>query len=191
LNDPASTETSVELINRARAGDRSALDTLFLRYVPPLRRWASGRLPRWARDLVDTDDMVQEALIGTIRNLERFQPRCDGAMHAYLRQALRHRIQDELRRAHRHPGTEEISPVQRDDAPSPLEEAIGTEALERYEQALTRLTDTEREAVVARVELGLDYGQIAAALGKPTRDAARMTVSRALVRLAREMGREL
>lgn len=183
-------ESSIELINRARSGDREALDALFLRYVPPLRRWASGRLPRWARDLVDTDDMVQEALIRTFRNLERFEPRRDGAMHAYLRQALRHRIQDELRRAHRHPGTEELPENERDRSPSPLQEAIGTEALARYEQALDRLNATEREAVISRVELGLDYGQIAAALGKPTRDAARMTVSRALVRLAREMGRE-
>ena len=45
-----------------------------------------------------------------------------------------------------------------------------------------------REAVIARVEMGLGYAEIARHLDKPSADAARMAVSRALVRLAREMG---
>ena len=53
--------------------------------------------------------------------------------------------------------------------------------------ALTRLRTEEREAIVARVEMGLSYQEIAEALGKPTPEAARMAVSRALMRLAREM----
>jgi RNA polymerase sigma-70 factor (ECF subfamily) len=180
----------VELIGRARAGDRAALNELFLRYVPPLRRWAGGRLPRWARDVVDTDDMIQETLLHTIRNLERFEPRREGALLAYLRQALRRRVLDELRRAHRRPAAVELGQDQRDRAASPLERAIGQEALERYERALLRLSEGDREAVLCRVELGLDYGRIAETLGKPSPDAARMAVSRALVRLAREMGDE-
>ena len=183
-----SVESSADLIRRARGGDRAALEVLFARYVPPLRRWARGRLPRWARDVVDTDDMIQETLLATCRNLERFEPRHPGALHAYLRQALRRRVLDELRRAHRRPTRVDLDAEEHDFAPSPLQEAIGQEALELYERGLARLSDIERDAVVCRVEMGLDYGQIAEALGKPTRDAARMTVSRALVRLAREMG---
>ena len=37
------------------------------------------------------------------------------------------------------------------------------------------------------MEMGLSYQEIAEALGKPTPEAARMAVSRALMRLAREM----
>ena len=61
--------SSVELVVRARGGDRQALDRLFERYLPLLRRWAAGRLPRWARDLVDTDDMIQDTLMRTFRNV--------------------------------------------------------------------------------------------------------------------------
>jgi RNA polymerase sigma-70 factor (ECF subfamily) len=75
-------------------------------------------------------------------------------------------------------------------AASPLEEAIGTQALERYEAALGRLRDEERELIQARVEMQQSYQQIAEAHGKPTVDAARMAVSRALVRLAEEMDLE-
>jgi RNA polymerase sigma-70 factor (ECF subfamily) len=70
---------------------------------------------------------------------------------------------------------------------SPLEAAIGIETLERYEGALSRLTDEERDAVVTRVEFGLSYAEVAEALGKPSADAARMAVVRALVKLANEM----
>jgi RNA polymerase sigma-70 factor (ECF subfamily) len=71
--------------------------------------------------------------------------------------------------------------------PSPLEEAIGQEALERYEAAMNRLRPIEREAIIARVELGLSYAEVAEILGKPSIPAAHVAVSRALVRLAREM----
>jgi RNA polymerase sigma-70 factor (ECF subfamily) len=67
---------------------------------------------------------------------------------------------------------------------------IGVEAVERYEAALKRLRDQEREAIVARIEMGLSYDEVAAALKRPSADAARMLVGRALLRLAKEMRRE-
>ena len=180
--------TSIELLQNARNGDNRALERLFERYVPALRRWAAGRLPRWARDLTDTDDMIQDAMMKTYRRFDCFEQREEsGGLHAYLRQALNNRIRDELRRAHRHPQREELAPTAADPAPSPLEETIGAQALERYEAGLARLKPQEREAVIARVELGLDYRTIAEALGKNSDDAARMTVIRALQKLAKVM----
>ena len=76
-----------------------------------------------------------------------------------------------------------------DAAKSPLEEAIGREAVERYEQALERLKAEEREAIIARIEMGYSYDELAQVLGNPTPDAARKTARRALVRLAEEMRR--
>jgi len=92
-----------------------------------------------------------------------------------------------VRRTTRRGVAAEIDTHHPDAAPSPLEEAIGAEAVDRYEAALQRLRPDEREVVVARVELGLSYQQIAATHEKPSADAARMAVSRALVRLAEEM----
>ena len=70
---------------------------------------------------------------------------------------------------------------------SPLEAAIGQEAVARYEAALARLRPEDRAAVVARIEMTGTYQDVAVALGKPSPDAARMAVSRALLRLAEEM----
>jgi RNA polymerase sigma factor (sigma-70 family) len=183
-----SEESTVDLLARARSGDSLAADALFRRYLPPLRRWARGRLPRYARDLLETEDIVQETMVHAFRRLENFELRHDGALHAYLRQAVVNRIRDEVRRAQRRPLAEELKTQEHEDqGMSPLEEAIGQEALERYEQALARLREDDRQAIVARVELGLSYADVAVALGRPTADAARMAVARALVRLAREM----
>jgi RNA polymerase sigma-70 factor (ECF subfamily) len=125
--------------------------------------------------------------VQSLKHIGTFEPRHEGALQAYLRQALVNRVRDEVRRTTRRGVTAEIDTRQPDAGASPLEQAIGAEALERYEAALQRLRPEEREVVVARVELGLSYQQIAASHDKPSADAARMAVSRALVRLAEEM----
>ena len=180
-------DATADLLALARAGDEEALGRLFERHIPLLKRWATGRLPRWARQVADTSDLVQETVIATLRNLPSFEARGDGALQAYLRHALINRVRNEMRRALTRPASTEIDSALPHDGTSPLEAAIGSQTLERYEAALARLTEDEREAVITRVEFGLSYAEIADALGKPSPDAARMAVVRALVKLAREM----
>jgi RNA polymerase sigma-70 factor (ECF subfamily) len=180
-------ESSLELIRRARAGDASALERLLTRYRPRLERWASGRLPRYAREFTDTEDLVQDALIGTFRNLEAFDDRGEWAFQAYLRRAVTNRIRDEIRRISSMPRRTDLPEGLSAREQSPLEAAMGRETFERYDQALHMLTEIEREAVIARIELGCSYQEIATLVEKPTVDAARMTVKRALEKLARAM----
>jgi RNA polymerase sigma factor (sigma-70 family) len=180
-------DTTIRLLERARAGDATAVEQLFARLIPKLERWASGRLPRWARGNVDTSDLVQETVLETFRRLDSFEPRGEGALDAYVRQAFINRLRNQLRRAIARPPPQELDSAAPDDATSPLEAAIGRETLERYEAGLERLDPDERDAVVTRVELGFSYAEVAAALGKPSADAARMAVARALVKLATAM----
>ena len=179
-------ESSIELVQRAQRGDSTALDALLERYRPRLRRWAHGRMPRSARDMTDTEDLVQEAMIGTFRNFKNFTQRGDWALQAYLRRAVMNRIRDELRRA-----GARLTRVDLDDVPtadvSPLEAVIGGELFARYEHALEALDEKDREAVIARIELGCSYKEIAVLVDKPSADAARMTVSRALAKVAELM----
>jgi RNA polymerase sigma-70 factor, ECF subfamily len=188
-SDRPELHSSLTLLERARAGDREALESLIARYLPRLQRWASGRLPRWARDMAETQDLVQEALFQTFKRIERFEPRGEGALHAYLRQAILNRIREELRRAKRRPARSELDSAAEDDARSPLAAAIGQEAIDRYERALAQLRPDDRELVVARIELGYTNREIAELLDKPTPNAARMATERAVVRLAKEMGK--
>jgi RNA polymerase sigma-70 factor (ECF subfamily) len=182
-------DSTTALLERARAGDQAAIDALFARCVPPLLRWARGRLPRWARDLADTQDVVQEAVLQTFKRLETFDARGEGALQAYLRQAVMNRIRDHIRRVGRRPVLTELDSQHEDVEPSPLEQAVGREAVERYEAALSRLSDADRELIVASVELGYTAEQLAEATGRASADAARKAAKRALVKLAEEMGR--
>lgn len=188
-NDADALESTSQLISKARNGDKDAIERLFARHLKPLQRWASGRLPKWARDLRDTDDLVQETLLQTFRRLEHFEARGVGALQAYLRQAVLNRLRDELRRKARRPDATDLDGLEDTTVRSPLEEAIGRAAVENYEDALGRLSPEEREAIIARVEIGYTYAELAEALGKPSAEAARKTARRALLRLAEEMNR--
>jgi RNA polymerase sigma-70 factor (ECF subfamily) len=139
--------------------------------------------------MMDTDDLVQETVTRAVKRLDAFESRHEGALQAYLRQAVMNRIRDEVRRSKRSPAPTALPDNHADQTASPLDLAIGQEAVDRYEAALARLRPEDREAVVARIELDGTYQDVAVALGKPSADAARMAVSRALLRLAEEMSR--
>ena len=183
----SSVESTARLLERVRGGDDDARNDLAARYLPMLRRWSHGRLPRAARDIADTDDIVQVALMRALNNIEGFVPQREGAFLAYLRTIVLNSVRDELRRMARRPGRDSLEEKLPDPEPSLVERAIGREALEAYEEALAALPAEHREAVIMRVEFGCTYREIAEALGRPTANAARMTVSRALVRLAEAM----
>jgi RNA polymerase sigma-70 factor (ECF subfamily) len=183
------TDATYQLLERAKGGDREALDVLFSRHIPTLKRWASGRLPRWTRDIAETEDLVQETVLQVFKRVEAFEPRGEGALQAYLRQALMNRIRNEFRSKGRKPsfqGLDEQAPA---DHTSPLEAAIRQEQLDRYDAAIARLSEQERELIVARVEVGLTYEEMAETFGKPSWNAARMATARALLRLAEELKR--
>lgn len=182
--DPTDT---VRLLGRAQAGDESALDALFARYGPELTRFAHGRLPRWARDLTDTPDLVQETLLQTFRQLGTFEWRGEGALRAYMRQAVMNRVRDELRRHHRHPQREALPDDVPQSGPSALQQVIGQEALDRYERAMGKLKEADRDLITARFEIGLSYAEIAERTGRESANSARMAVARAVVRLTEVM----
>lgn len=180
---PRPLETTVELLDRMRRGDRDALDRLFERSLPALRRWARGRLPAAARGALDTQDLVQETVLSALRHLPHFESRHEGALQAYLRQAVLNRIRDEARRVTRRPAATELTDSQPGHSASPLDIAIGREGVERYEAALQKLRPADREAIVGRLELQYEYKELAVILGKPNANAARVAVTRALARL--------
>ncbi len=184
---PPNPESTAMLLQRIRAGDEAARERLLARYLPVLRRWAHGRLPARARGFADTDDLVQITLVRVLRQLERFEPRHEGAFLAYLRRILINAMRDEIARAATRGQQEPVGEHMTDPGPSPLEAALGRDMLDRYEAAFDRLSEEQQEAVFMRVEMGLSYDEIAAAMDKPSANAARMMVARSIARLAETM----
>ena len=178
-----SDEPTIELVVRAREGDRLAVEALLQRSIPSLRRFAHGGLPAAARGSLDTGDLVQETVLHVLRRLDTFEPRHVGAMQAYLRQSVINRIRDEVRRIGRHPTPAELPEDLASELPSPLEEAVRAEAYDRYRAVLVQLSPRDREMVVARIEAQWSLGEIAQRFNMRTVDGARMAVTRALRRL--------
>jgi DNA-directed RNA polymerase specialized sigma24 family protein len=165
------------LIAEARAGNGKAVDLLGRRYVAAFQRWARIRLCPEGPDAPDTDALVRDALRRALRRPDARDALRTGHLLGHLRQG----ILDEARVVLSPPGSE-TSPSR-----SPIEKRVGAETLARFERGLAGLAPPDREAAIARIELELDYPQIAELLGEPGPDAARATVSRALARLAREV----
>jgi len=181
-------ETTATVLGRARAGDPQARNQLCERFRPLLMRWAHGRLPPYAREgVMETEDLVHNSLVRALNALERFEPRHEGAFFAYLRAILLNQIRDRIRRVRRQPARDPLDGSIADQSPSPLERAIGSEQLDRYDRALSLLPERQRHGVMLRIELDYSYHQVASALELPSPNAARLMVTRALVRMARLM----
>lgn len=183
MTEPAPDSTAA-LIQKVRDGDASARERLVERYWPKLKAWAHRRLPPAARSLADTDDLVQVTFLRALNHVGSFEPRHEGAFLAWLRQILMNAIRDEIRKAGRRGPHRELDEELPAAGPSPLEAALGRDAVERYDRAFARLGAEQQEAVFLRIEMGFTYEQIAEALEKNSANTARMVVSRALARLA-------
>jgi RNA polymerase sigma factor (sigma-70 family) len=153
-----------------------------------LQRFARSRLARQRPRLADTDDVVQDVTINVFRRLHRIELRFPGALLAYLRRSVSNRVADEHRRAVRQGPTATLDENLPDGQQSPLDATIDRDKVRVYRAALLTLNADDRLAIVLRLERGEGYDLIAARLGKPTPNAARVAVARAMFKLAKQMG---
>lgn len=180
------TQTSQRLLARVRRGDASAFGQLVARCLPDLHKWAHRRLPAWVRSAADTNDVVQDAVLGTLARLDAFQPHGRRALASYLRAAVRNRIADEHRRSARWAGSSDgLESLPSEDA-SPLQRAIGEETERRYREALGTLPMRDQQLIVAHFELDYSHAQLGCMIGRSPH-AARMALTRAVARLAARM----
>lgn len=175
-------------MHRAQGGDAEAAVELLERTVGPLRRWARHRLPPYARADANTEDIVQDVVLRALGALKGFDHRTLGAWQAYLHEAVRNRIRDEIRRVQRRGVAEAVPDDLVDDQDSALERLIRRESTERYLVALRTLKPADRLAVIYRLEHRYRFDEIARRTARPSAAAARVAVARALKRLGAEMG---
>jgi RNA polymerase sigma factor (sigma-70 family) len=191
LDAPAGHEqqSTVELTVRAQAGEQEALEALCLRCLKSLTRFAAGRLPAAARGMVDTQDIVLEAVQRGMSKLPELQVQSPGTLIAYMRKILKNLIVDYVRSAVRRPYAVTLNDEHADLGQSPLERVLDGERLELYETALERLKPRDAALVTLRIEEQLGHDEIAVELGLPSGNAARIAGKRAVLRLAHEMSK--
>ncbi len=184
MTEPGKLLATTQLLARYRDGEQAAADDLFRRYMPKLRRWARGRLPAYGRDLSETEDLVQVTFYRALNRLKDFDTQQPGGFLAYLRTILLNLVREEIRNSGRRPAKAPLEMSLPSNQAAPLEQVIGSEQLAVYERALSKLPDMKRNAVIMRLEFGMSFEEIATELERPSANAARMTVSRAVDELA-------
>jgi RNA polymerase sigma-70 factor (ECF subfamily) len=152
--------TDDELVAAAQSGDGAALDTLLRRHFDLIHAVCA----RIAGNPADAADATQEALLAIVRGLPRFDRRA--AARTWMYRVATNACLDELRRRGRRPrpGLDDTAVDRPDPAP-----ALDTSVTDRLtlDEAIARLPEDFRVAVVLRDVQGMDYAQIAEVLEIP------------------------
>lgn len=196
-----SLEATMGLVAAARGGDDAALDRLFERYLPWVRRTVALKLGRPLGECTDMEDVVQESLLEAFRALKAGDHPSEGKFRHWLTRLVENNVRDAARRrgALKRGGgkvrrmadfadsvlSESLFPGAE---ASPSQVAIGREAEERLERAMLALDPKHREAIVLRKLCGMSYAEMADALGYTKEVTVRSLFSRAWSEFEERMG---
>jgi len=191
------TSKSGSLVERARAGDRAALEALVVQHLPALRAFVRMQAGQGLRDKESCSDLVQSACREVLADLSGFEYREEAAFRRWLFRAAERKVLDRARfhgRDKRDANREQALASRESGLLdcyasfcTPSQVAAAHEEQERIERAMEKLPETYREVLRLRHLLGLSNAEIAAEIGR-TQDYARMLLGRARHRLAELLG---
>ena len=168
--------TDSELVDKATNGDHRALDALVERYAPRVNRLASQLMG----DLEEARDAAQESLVKVCTRLKQFRGEAQFAtwLHRVVVNTCRDRMAfQRVRRA---------EPLELDehatDGIDPSNLAVLTDLRRDLADALSRLSNDQRIAVVLRDSFGMSYKEISRVARMPV-GTAKCYVHRARARL--------
>ena len=189
-------QTTLRLLHAAKGGSDGAMNDLFARYLPRVRRIVAVRLGKGLEECSQFEDLVQNALMRAFVGMERFEARSLGEFRNWLARCAHSAIADEgrLERAAKRGGgqvklsselgDEPLSAYIRDpDSQDPFDSLSDRELAEAVHHALLKLNKRYREVLVLRYYCEMSAGEIAEKLGFGARDNARLVCHRALKKL--------
>jgi RNA polymerase sigma-70 factor (ECF subfamily) len=188
-----SSQDSTELLQRAREGSPDALNLLYERCAGRLLGYIRLRLGRELRARVESRDILQAALLKSVKHLDGFRGQDPKAFQAWLARIAEHEIRDRAdhQQRLRRDAAREV-PLD-DEAPVPavtrsaLSRILLDERARRLEQALETLSQEHRDVILMRRFEELSFAEIGTRLGR-SEDAARMLFARALTSLTLALG---
>ena len=185
-----------DLVERARGGDRKALESLLEGMLPRLRAFVRLKAGRLIRAKESCSDLVQSTCREVIADLDHFEFRDERTFRQWLCEIALRKILDRQRyylAEKRDAGRERALLVDSSAADSrllasyvsfctPSQQAIAHEEIERLEQAFDLLPEHYREVILCARILELSHAEIAQRMGR-SEDSVRNLLSRALARL--------
>ena len=192
----------VNLVNRARAGDRGALGDLLQQHGPKIRRTLRGAIPKRWQALLSIDDVLQQTYLDAFLDIGDFAGSRPEAFQSWLSTMARRNLHDAIRMlsAEKRGGDRtRFTQAMSDESfvslfeltggtqSSPSRTASKGEIRTFIEDALQRLPPDYRQAVVLFELEGLRAERVAEMLNRST-GAVYMLRARALDRLASILG---
>ncbi len=161
-------QTEHILLRQARDGDYAAFDDLQLSLEPPIRRFVR-RLTGGRHDA--EDDIIQDTFISLYKNMHRIDPVEN--LRPYLYRIARNRCYDEMRYMKRRdeislddePVSVWVSFTEADTSPQPDEVTHWILLHMEVREAMERLPEAQREALILFSEEYMSYAEIAEITG--------------------------
>jgi RNA polymerase sigma-70 factor (ECF subfamily) len=185
-------DSSEPLIAAARGHDRTAIQDLLVRHLPPLEAFVRLRMGPALRARLTAPDLVQSVCREVLEDLGGFEYRGEGAFRHWLYT----RAQNKLLEKHRYVDAEKRSVAREEHMPdvttvlpsyqtlvTPSRVAAARETIARIEAAFDELPEDYREAITLHRICGLGYAEIAERMQR-SEGAVRNLVYRGTSRLA-------
>lgn len=177
------------LLTAARGGDRAAEETLILRYTRLVRACARPLFLAGG----DSEDLVQEGLLGLLDAIREFDNGRDAAFATFARVCIQNRLRSAVRSAARekHMALNAAVPLEGQEAAeggkdpgNPEDVIIAREAWREEMLRLGRELSLFEREVLGQYLDGFSYQEIARATGKPPK-----AVDNAVQRIRRKLAR--
>jgi RNA polymerase sigma-70 factor (ECF subfamily) len=172
------------------------LEDLFARYLPVVRRIVALRLGKRLSQLVEIDDLVQDALLAVFQGLERFEPRSEGRFRNWVARCVECKLVDSRRRLERKKrgggrvvrfadcGPDLLrSSIFPGDELTPSRAEMARERDAEIEAALSSLPKHHREVIILSCLCEMSFAEVAEEMGLNSEATARKALSRARKRL--------
>lgn len=198
---PLDMQTTLRLVRGAQAGDRRALDDLFARYLPRVRRIVALRLGCPSKDFAAYEDLVQESLLRAFEKLDQFEEQSEGTFYHWISSCVASAMNLHFRKAGaRKRGGGKVKALSdlgeagltasifSSSEPGPRTRASARELEEKIEAALLALKSHHREVIVLRHLCGMSSEEVARALGFSSGATARKVLERAMAELKERLG---
>ena len=174
------------MVDRAKAGDQSALGQLFDNHYARVYRYAYAKVSREQ----DAEDIAQEVFLRMYQALDRFEQR-GVPFRAWLMQIAANLVNDFYRKNGSGARTLSIQQNEIDVAgdPDPAAEVELQLNVEEVIGAMTCLTDLEREVIQLRYAAELSIAETAAVTGKNENNVKQLTF-KALQKLRKALNQQ-
>ena len=176
--DPRGMDVDSQIVQRALAGDQSALAHIYDTFAKPIYRYHYSRVGNGA----DAEDLTSQTFMAVLEALSRYQHR--ERFTAWMFQIARNKAMDHFRGNHNERQVfESVADAAQVDA---LEAVARNESRARLKALMRMLSEDEQELLRLRFTAELSFVQIGHLLGR-SKDAVRKSIRRILNRLAVQM----